>query len=88
MNDIYKLSKDVRIRKEGDQYILINIATQGLHFISETAYSIVEKIDGQKSIDKIIDELFSSSDCEKERDSVIHDFIDKLVERKLLIKET
>ena len=80
---IVELSKDARIRKEGDSYILINIATQGLHFISCTAYDFILRVNGIQNVSEIISEMWpniSSNDA-----SVISNFVDKMIERRILI---
>lgn len=82
-NRIVALSNDTRIRHEGESYILINIATQGLHFISPIAFEFIEQLDGVRTVDGIVSALWpqlSPADY-----SVISAFVDKLLERRILV---
>ena len=79
---IYKLSSDARIRKEGQRFLLVNIATQGLHFVSPIAYSLVEKLDGQEKIINVINSLWPTA-TEDEKQTM-YSFLNKLVDRNVL----
>ena len=82
METIYKLNKNCSIREENDKYLLVNLVTQGLHFITKEAYLIVEKLDGNTPIEKIINQVYS--DIDKNKKDIIDNFLKKLKERKLI----
>lgn len=81
-NTVLAIGKDIRFRKEGDLYILINISTQGLHFVSKTAYDFVSAFNGAKSVNQVIEERFDN--ISEEQRTVVLKFIEDLVERKVL----
>lgn len=83
-DNVYVLTTDTRIRKEQEKYILINIATQGLHFISPTAYTLVSRMDGKLTVGEIISAEFP--DASKDDEGAIYDFVNKLEERRLIRK--
>lgn len=79
---IFKLGPDARIRQENNKYLLVNIATQGLHFISNTAYQLIEKLDGKRTVNSIINELWPS--INEVQKGAIYNFVEKIVERRIL----
>ena len=82
--DVYTLTSDTRVRQEGEKFILINIATQGLHFISPMAQRVVSRMDGKTSLEEIISSEFP--DISADDKNVIYAFVVKLEERRLIRK--
>lgn len=84
-NDKLKVNGNVVVRKEGDKYMLINIATQGLHFISPIAYFVVENINEESTVSEITSkfkEKFSVNDNQIK--DQITTFIEGLIGRNLV----
>ena len=82
--DFYILTSDTRVRQEGEKFILVNIATQGLHFISPMAQRVVSRMDGKTSLEEIISSEFPDINADDE--NVICNFVGKLVKRRLIRK--
>ena len=66
----YILDEDTRIRQEGDRYLLVNISTQGLHFISPTAYKLVTRLDGKSTVGQVVQDLYLGALFEEGVDQV------------------
>jgi len=82
VSQVYELDSNVRVRKEGKRFLFVNMATQGLHFITPTAYSLVSRLDRKMPILDIVHELWPKS-TEREETAILQ-FLDALVERKIL----
>jgi hypothetical protein len=82
VSQVYELNGDVRVRKEGTRFLCVNMATQGLHFITPTAYSLVSRLDGKVPALDIAHDLWPKS-TEREKKAILQ-FLDALVERKIV----
>jgi hypothetical protein len=80
---VYRMGPDTRIRKEADRYLLVNMATQGLHFITAPGYAVISSLDGQKTAAEIVTALWPQ--ISEESQVAIYQLLEKLAERKILI---
>nr|VFK71161.1 MAG: hypothetical protein BECKUNK1418H_GA0071006_10535 [Candidatus Kentron sp. UNK] len=78
-----QLSEDARVRKEGERFLIVNLATQGLHFISPMAYQLVAVLDGTRTVMEAIRVVYP--DHGPELEVYTRSFIEGLVQRKLLV---
>ncbi|GEM_PF-6759618 len=88
-NDVLKINDNAIVRREKDKYMVINIATQGLHFISPIAYSVVESINGESNLEEIISKFVETYNVNKDeaRNNIVK-FIEDLIDRKLIVIKT
>ena len=77
-----KLSSNARIRKEGDRYLIVNLATQGLHFISPKAYPLVAALDGAKTVRQVVEAVFGADSGAKLGSA--SNFLSELIKRRVL----
>ena len=81
-----KLKKSVKIREEGNRFILFDTETELLHEINRTGWEIVKLLNGKnrkEDIQKILISRFKSIDPEKIKKEVTN-FIKKLEMKNLL----
>lgn len=81
LNSILSHSPSVVTRKTGNEYVLVPVANNiadmnSVYTLNETGAFIWEQIDGERTIDKIIDLVIQEYDIDKDSASKdVYDFI-------------
>lgn len=93
LNDVLAVSEDVVAREVEGEFLIIPIASgvgdmeDELYSLNECGKAIWDKLDGEKSLDKIKNELVDEYDVTAEEiETDILGFVDELFKRKILVK--
>jgi hypothetical protein len=89
MDTVIKKSGNVVFRKIEDEYILVPIVAsaadvESIYNLNETGATIWDKIDGKKSLSKIIEEMKAEYDDEGQLENNVLSFVNEMVESKLI----
>lgn len=93
LNDVLAVSEDVVAREVEGEFLIIPIASgvgdmeDELYSLNECGKAIWDKLDGQKNLDKIKDELVEEYDVTADAIKTdILGFVAELLKRKILVK--
>jgi len=93
LTDVLAVSEDVVAREVEGEFLIIPIASgvgdmeDELYSLNECGKAIWDKLDGEKNLDKIKDELVEEYDvAAKEMQDDIVGFVVELLKRKILVK--
>ena len=93
LNSVYVPSEDVVAREIEGEIIIVPIVSgigdmeDELYTLNATGRAIWKKLDGKKSLRKIVDELFETFESQKpEIEKDIIGFVEELLKRKMLVK--
>ena len=92
LKSILSHSPSVVTRKAGNEYVLVPVANNiadmnSVYTLNETGAFIWEQIDGQKTIDKIIDLVTQEYDIDRETASAdVLEFVDNMFHSHLLMQ--
>lgn len=91
LNSILSHSPSVVTRKTGNEYVLVPIANNiadmnNVYTLNETGAFIWEQIDGERTIDKIIDLVIQEYDIDKDSaNKDVYDFIANMQKFLILV---
>ncbi|HTU83543.1 MAG TPA: pyrroloquinoline quinone biosynthesis peptide chaperone PqqD [Candidatus Acidoferrales bacterium] len=79
-----RLGKGVRLRRERDGTAML-LVPEGALVLNETAAAALELVDGQRSIDEIVDAIVTRFEVERAQARAdVCELIDRLSERRLI----
>ncbi|MFW9972531.1 MAG: hypothetical protein ACFFDF_20260 [Candidatus Odinarchaeota archaeon] len=87
---IFYISKNVKIREENGKYMIVNIVTQGLHFISPLAFQFINNFNGIISLNDIYNSFMKNKLTKKnnlEYKRIFDKFVGKMVKRGVLVEQ-
>jgi hypothetical protein len=89
MDIVIKKSKNVVFRKIEDEYILVPIVAsaadvESIYNLNETGAVIWDKIDGKKSLGKLIEEIRAEYEDEGQLENDVLSLVHEMMESKLI----
>jgi len=63
----------IKPHENGEGYIVFNLETSGLHFITGDMYALLERMDGKATIRDLASQFAAERDLDEEQ--LLHDFI-------------